>query len=144
MSEYSEEEYDERVATFNELLTDYTLHWSNFFETAQTMQATTPEGEIPSVSLAEVWFKCPACEESGGAEQMYLLQRNKETGDVVMQSLSTFFDVLPDGSYSGIESIFDLGASEVVMACRACVTQYGHDPDSVEIIMPEFTETKLV
>jgi hypothetical protein len=140
MGEYSEEEYAERVAAFNELLTDYTLHWSNFFETAQMVRKAD---EIPSVSLAEIWFKCPACEEQGGAEHMYLQQRNSETGAVVMQSHSTFFDVLPDGNYSGIESIFDLGASEVVMCCRACVQKDGHDPDSVEIIMPEFTEKKL-
>ena len=143
MSEYSEEEYAVRVSAFNEVLTDYTLHWSNFFDTVRTIKVMTG-AELPSVSLAEIWFKCPACEEQGGAEEMYLLQRNKETEAVVMQNLSTFFDVSPDGNYSGIESIFDLGASEVVMCCRACVSKDGHDPDSVEIIMPEFTEEKMV
>ena len=142
MSEYSEEEeYGVRVAAFNEVLTDYTLHWSSFWPTATSVVRKVDE--IPSVSLAEIWFKCPACEEQGGAENMYLLQRNAETEAVVMQSLSTFFDVLPDGNYSGIESIFDLGASEVVMCCRTCISKDGYDPDSVEIIIPKFAEQKL-
>ena len=137
MSEYNEEEYQQRVEAFNELLVGYALHWSNFYEVAFNLKDS-------DISLAEVWFKCPACEESGGAENMFLLQRNKETGDVVMQSLSTFFDVEEDGQYSGVEAIFDLGASEVVMVCRECVKEDGHDPDSVEIIEPEFTEKKMV
>ncbi len=137
MSEYTEEEYQQRVEAFNELLVDYTLHWSNFYEVAHYVSDL-------NVSLAEVWFKCPACEERGGAENMFLLQCLKEDGSVVMQSLSTFFDVTEDGNYSGVEAIFDLGASEVVMVCRECVEQDGHDPDSIEIIMPEFTEKKLV
>ena len=137
MSEYTEEEYQQKVEAFNELLIKYTLDWSNFFAAANSAPDST-------VSLAEVWFKCPACDESGGAENMFLLQRSKTDGSVVMQSLSTFFDVTEDGNYSGVEAIFDLGASEVVMACRECVKKDGHDPDSVEIIMPEFTEKKMV
>lgn len=137
MSEYTEEEYQARVKAFNEIVVDYTLHWSNFTEAAHA----TPDMRL---SLAEIWFECPACGSKGGAEQMYLFQRIKENDGVVMQSLSTFYDVTPDGNYSGVEAIFDLGATEVIMACRTCVEADGHDPDSVEIIMPEYKESKLV
>ena len=137
MSEYTEEEYQQQVKSFNELLVKYMLNWSNFFETANAASDST-------VSLAEMWFKCPACDEMGGAENMFLLQCSAEDESVVMQSLSTFFDVTEDGNYSGVEAIFDLGASEVVMVCRECVKKDGYDPDSVEIIMPEFTEKKFV
>lgn len=137
MSEYTDEEYQERVEAFNELLVDYTLFWSNFYQAASE---TTDQ----SLSLAEIWFQCPACDSQRGAEHMYLLQRNKENGSVVMQSLSTFYDVTPDGNYSGVEAIFDLGATVVLMVCRECVVKDGYDPESVEIIEPEFTESKLV
>ncbi len=137
MSEYTEEEYQERVEAFNELIVDYTLFWSNFYQSAT-------ERSDMSLSLAEIWFKCPACDSQRGAEHMYLLQRNKENGRVVMQSLSTFFDVDEGGQYSGVEAIFDLGATVVIMACRECVGKDGYGPESVEIIEPEYTESKLV
>jgi len=137
VSEYTEEEYQERVEAFNEIVVDYTLEWSNFEEAAHVSPDLT-------LSLAEIWFNCPACGSKCGAEQMYLLQRNKKNGRVVMQSLSTFYDVTPDGNYSGVEAIFDLGATVVIMACRTCVEADGHDPDSVEIIPPEYKESKLV
>ena len=137
MSEYTEEEYQERVEVFNEIVLDYTLHWSNFEDAAYTMTDMR-------LSLAEVWFECPACGSKCGAEQMYLLQRNKENGRVVMQSLSTFYDVTPDGNYSGVEAIFDLGATVVIMACRTCVDKDGFGPESVEIIEPEYKESLLV
>lgn len=138
MSEYTDdEEYQAKVEAYNEVVIDYALYWSNFYQAASEM----PDKNL---SLAEVWFKCPACDKQHGAERMYLLQENKGNGRVVMQSLSTFFDVEQDGSYSGVEAIFDLGASEVVMACRECVIEAGHDPDSVEIIEPEYKESKLV
>lgn len=137
MSEYTEEEYQERVEAFNELVVDYTLFWSNFYRSAS-------ERPDQSLSLAEVWFKCPACDNQHGAEHMYLLQRDSENGRVVMQSLSTFYDVTSDGNYSGVEAIFDLGATVVLMVCRECVVKDGHDPESVEIIEPEYKESKLV
>ena len=137
MSEYTEEEYQERVEQFNEIIVDYTLFWSNFYQSASEMPNM-------NLSLAEVWFQCLACDNQRGAEHMYLLQRNKENGRVVMQSLSTFFDVDQDGQYSGVEAIFDLGATVVIMACRECVVKDGYGPDSVEVIEPEYKESKLV
>lgn len=135
--QYSEEEYAQRVEAFNELVLDYLLHWSNF-------ERSATERPDKSISLAELWFKCPACDCQGGAEEMYLMQRVKQDGSVVIQSVSTFFDVTPDCNYSGVEAIFDLGATEVVMACRQCVIDDGHDPDSIEVIMPEYKESKLL
>lgn len=138
MSEYTEEEvYQERVAQFNETVVDYTLFWSNFYQTAS-------ERPDKGMGLAEIWFQCPACDNLHGAEHMYLLQRNTENGRVVMQSLSTFYDLESDGQYSGVEAIFDLGATVIIMVCRDCVIKDGYDPDSIEIIEPEYKESLLV
>lgn len=136
MSEYNEEDEDEqyqvRVALFNRSLMDYTLFWS-------TLYHATGQG----LGLAEVWFQCLACDNVCGVEQMYLLCE-EENGRVVMQNLSTFYNVESDGEYSGVESIFDLDATVIVMICRECVVKYGYDPDSVEIIEPDYKESKLL
>lgn len=138
MSEYTEEEqYQARVAQFNASVINYTLLWSNYY---QASSVCSDKG----LGVAEVWFQCPICDNTNGAENMYLLQRNTENGRVVMQNLSTFYDLESDGEYSGVEAIFDLGVTVVVMACRECVTKDGYDPDSVEIIEPDYKESLLV
>lgn len=135
MVDEEQAELEKKRQTLNQILTGYAMDWSN-------LDSTVAYKADHQLALPECVFECPKCGKTHWVESMYLFQQVDSPKRVYIQSLSTFFDMKPDGEIVGLSGDFVLGASQITMLCGECLTMLGIDVSDVEVITPGFPDER--